>query len=136
VSTSGTGTYAFVWTPGTADTFREVMISAKLAAGAGYDPSGANSDPRIRAMGVRAVTPHTYKATIPATPKKMLGSLSVKDALKKLRDLKSSEGVDVCEPTYNTAFTGYVKDIQERVATAQDGSIGYTIEVLIDRWVI
>lgn len=137
VTTAGTGTYEFVWTPGTSDTFREVMVSAKLAAGASYDPSAANSDPRIRAIGMRAATPHTYKATIPVTPEGMRGrSLGVKDALKKLRDLKSSEGVNVREPTFNSTFTGYVKDVAEKVISAQDGSIGYAIEVTVDRWVL
>jgi hypothetical protein len=133
VSSGGGAAGTITSTPAT---FREIMLSPKLAAGAGYDPSAANSDPRIRACGMRAVTPHTYKATIPVTPDGMTGSLGVKDALIKLRALKSGEGVAVKEPGFNFTFTGYVTDVQERVTEAQDGKLGYAVEVLIDRWVI
>lgn len=94
------------------------------------------ADPRIRSMGFRAVTPHTYKATVPVTPDGMVGSLGVKDALLALRALKSGEGVPVLEPGFNATFTGYVKDVQERIVSAQDGSIGYALEVTISRWVL
>jgi hypothetical protein len=135
-SASGSGQFEFVFTPGTDDTFYEAMAAirfdTKVAGTFLPDPA----DARIRSFGMRAVTAHTYEATIPLSAKKMTGSLGVKDALKKLRDLKSGEGVDVMEPTYNEAFTGYVKDVREKVTGAQGGSIDYELEVLIDRWVI
>jgi hypothetical protein len=122
---------------GTPDTFREIMLSPKLACAAGYDPSAANSDPRIRAAGIRAVTPHTYKAIIPVSPEGMRGSsVGVKDALLKLRALKSGTGVAVREPTSNTTFTGYVTDVREVVISAEHGEIKYAVEVLIQRWVL
>jgi hypothetical protein len=133
--TSGGGAAGTI--TGTPDTFREIMLSPKLACGAGYDPSAANSDPRIRACGIRAVTPHTYKAIIPVSPEGMRGSsLGVKDALLKLRALKSGNAVSVREPTFNTTFTGYITDVREVVISAEHGEIKYAVEVLIDRWVL
>jgi hypothetical protein len=136
-SANGDGQFEFVFTPGSSDTFYEAMAAIRFdtnQAGA-FDPDTA--DPRIRSFGMRAVTPHTYKAIIPVSPEGMRGSsLGVKDALKKLRDLKNSEGVPVREPTFNSTFTGYITDVREVVISAEHGEIKYAVEVLIDRWVL
>jgi hypothetical protein len=77
-----------------------IRFDTKVAGTFLPDPA----DARIRSFGMRAVTAHTYEATIPLSAKKMTGSLGVKDALKKLRDLKSGEGVDVALLTTSWKF--------------------------------
>jgi len=136
-STNGSGHHEFVFTPGTSDTFYEAMLALRFDTNQASAFSPATADPRVREIGMRAVTPHVYKAVIPVSPDGMRGfSLGVKDALKKVRDLKSSEGVDVREPTYNSTFTGYIRDVRETVLDSQHGQIGYALEVYIERWVL
>jgi hypothetical protein len=118
------------------DTCYEVMAAIRFDTNQAGAFSPDTADPRIRAFGIRAVTPHTYKATIPVTPDGMTGNLGVKDALIKLRALKSGEGVAVREPGFNFTFTGYIRDVREAVISAEHGEIKYAVEVLIDRWVI
>jgi hypothetical protein len=121
-------------TPGTNDTFNDCHPALELDTGTFAE---ASEDPRIRSWGIRAVTPHVYRALIPVSPEGLRGfSLGVRDALKKLRDLKSGEGIDVREPTYSSTFTGYIRDVQEAVRDSQHGSIGYAVEVFIERWVL
>jgi hypothetical protein len=119
------------------DTCYEVIPSIRFDTNQASAFSPDTADPRIRAFGIRAVTPHTYKAIIPVTPDGMRGSsLGVKDALKTLRGLKSSEGVPVREPTFNTTFTGYVRDVREAVISAAHGEVQYAVEVTIERWIL
>lgn len=121
-------------TPGSSDTFTDCHPALELDTGTFAE---ATEDPRIRSWGIRAVTPHVYKAVIPVSPDGMRGfSLSVKDALKKLRDLKSGASIDVREPTYNATFTGYIRDVRETVLDSQHDQIGYALEVYIERWVL
>jgi hypothetical protein len=118
------------------DTAYEVMAALEFDTNQASAFSPATADPRIRAFGIRAVTPHTYKATIPVTPDGMTGNLGVKDALIKLRALKNGEGVPVREPGFNFTFTGYITDVREVVISAEHGEIKYAVEVAIDRWVL
>ena len=94
------------------------------------------ADPRIRTVGIRAATPHVYRAQIPLDAAGLRSySLGVKDALEKLRDLKSGKGILVREPGYNATFRGYVVDVQER-AEAKPGGVQYLAEVYIQRWLL
>ncbi len=118
------------------DTCYEVMPAIRFDTNQASAFAPDTADPRIRSFGIRAVTPHTYTAVLPASKDRMTGSLGVKDAILKLRALKSGEGVPVKEPGLNETFTGYIKDVQEKVINTAGGQPEYAIEVTISRWVI
>lgn len=123
------------WTPGTNDTFREARLQVLLSASASYAP--ATNDIKIRALGMRAVTPHVYKATIPLTGGDLRGfSAGITGALSNLRNLKKGKSIAVLEPAENATFTGYVEDVQEKVLAAERQNPQHVLEVFIRRWVL
>lgn len=137
-SASGSGQFEFVFTPGTSDTFYEAMLAILFDSNQASAFAPGPADPRIRSCGMRAATPHIYRATIPLDAEGLRGySLGVKDALKKLRDLKSSEGVTIREPGFQSGtFTGYILSVGEKAKVSEGGRVDYVAEVLIQRWVL
>lgn len=137
-SADGSGQFEFVFTPGSSDTFYEAMLAIRFDTNQAGAFAAGPADLRIRSCGMRAATPHIYRATIPLDAEGLRGySLGVKDALKKLRDLKSSQGVTVREPGFQSGtFTGYILDTQERAKAMPGGRVDYTLEVLIQRWLL
>lgn len=136
-SANGDGQFEFVFTPGSSDTFYEAMPAIRFDSNqaSAFDPGPA--DIRIRSVGIRAAMPHVYKVTIPLDAEGLRGySLGVRDALTKLRDLKSSEAVPVREPSFSTTFTGYILDVRETAKAMPGGRVDYVAEVLIQRWVL
>ena len=81
-------------TVGTSDTFFQCHPAIELITGGSFDESA--SDPRIRAWGIRCVTPDVIRITIPIDSRSRKGtSLNTGEALKKLRDLKDGASIVV-----------------------------------------
>lgn len=121
-----------IWTPGTADTFREAQF--------GYQHSvvSGTSDPRVRAWGVEVRTPSIYQAEIPLTPESVVGfSGGIRGMLKRLRDLQNAQLVAIKEPEINSTFNGYVMKVIEEATPAEGGEgVGYNVKVLVQRFTI
>ncbi len=134
ITTSG-GKKEVSTTPGTTDTFYACHPAMEFITGSTFDE--ANSDPRIRAWGIRCVTPDTIQITIPIDSKSQKGtSLNTGDALKKLRDLKDGASVTVGYPGVAGTFTGYIKGIPEQTVTDKLGNPQYQLVVNVMRWVL
>jgi len=133
-NTSGSGLHEESMTPGTNDTFRNVIPYIKMTSTASFDED--NEDPRIVAFGLRAVTPTVYRLTIPLDPPALRGGpLGIRDALFALRNLKSGASISIREPGFNATFTGYVRDVQERIMH-QHGVTRYVLQIDVERWVL
>lgn len=121
-------------TAGTNDTFFACHPAIEFITG-DIDPS--TSDPRIRAWGIRCVTPDVIQITIPVDSRSQKGtSLNIGDALKKLRDLKDGASIVVGYPGINLTFTGYVKSVTEQTGTDTLGNPQYQVVVSVTRWVL
>lgn len=120
-------------TPGSSDTFTDCHPALELDTGT-FDE--ANEDPRIRSWGIRAVTPHVYRAVIPLDAVALRGGpLGVKDALTTLRNLKSGASVAVREGGFNATFTGYITGLREKTEL-RNGVPTHLLEVTIERFVL
>ena len=122
-------------TPGTDDTFRRLIPALRFVTTGSYTP--ASSDPRCREWGVRAVTPHVYRITIPLDHPSLRGyGNGIKDALTDLRDLKSGASIAIKEPGFNATFTGYITDVQEQASVSNAGVVEYSLVLSVMRWVL
>lgn len=122
---------------GNRDEFIEGMPAIRFDTNQAGAFAPGPADPRIRSAIFRAAMPHVYRATMPLDANGLRGySVGVKDALEKLRNLKSAGAVAVREPAFNHTFTGYILDVQERARVSAGGRVDYVAEVLIQRWVL
>ncbi len=133
-SADGSGRHEFALTPGTNDSFRQIMTAVRLVTTASWNE--ANGDPRIVAFGLRAITPTVYRATIPLdAPALRGGPLGTRDALTRLRNLRDGASIAVREPGQNVTFTGYVVGLSERTVH-RNGRTEHLLEVDLERWVL
>ena len=117
------------------DTFRRLMPALRFTTGGGYTP--ADSDPRCREWGFRAVTAHHYRVTIPLNRRDMRGfNNGNRDALMDLRDYKSGASIAIREPGFNATFTAYITDVQEQSTMGNDGFLEHSLVLSIERWIL
>lgn len=129
------GLHEVSMTPGTTDTFRRLIPALRFVTGASYAP--ATSDPRCRAWGLIAMTPHVYRAVLPLDSDGVMGLNSgARDHLFDLRNLKSGASITIREPGINATFTGYIRDVREKVFVDKDGTAQYGLTLIIERWVL
>jgi len=117
-------------------TFFDVMPAVRFDTNQTGAFSPATADPRIAKMGIRAVTPHIYQATIPLKHTTWANrSMNPQEALTRLRDLKSGASVLVREPASNTTFTGYVRGVREKT-TVTNGRREDMVLLTLERWAL
>ena len=118
---------------GTSDSFYYCFPALEFVTGSIDE---VNEDPRIRAWGIRCVTPTIYRAVIPIDSVSQKGtSRSVFDAVKKLRDLKNGVSVTIGEIGNDDTWTGYIEDVKEETVTDNTGNPQHLFTVDIVRWV-
>lgn len=138
-STASQAFHETAFTPGTNDTARRVSLGVLITTAAGYDP--ATSDPRIRSLGIRALTPSIYAIEIPVTSEGLKATGQSKaTVLDALRDLVNGTTISIVEPDMGQGaavdtFTGRIVGYRERVVPSdQKEGQGYIVTLLAERY--
>ncbi len=119
------------WTPGTNDTFYELMLHLKIP---GFSPAGGDVV-RIVSFGIEAVTASTYQLVIPLIPGRINGNRSADAMLKDLRALQNGAQVTIREAGKpGTTFSAQIVSVAEQLVPVGIGLTGYIVQVHFERF--